>query len=101
MDLLLTPCEGMGFGLEVEMIRTARQMGLLTTPYAFNEEEARAMAEAGADIIVAHVGLTTAGAIGAATALTLEEATARVQAIANAVRSVRVRVGNETNDTHR
>ena len=63
----------MGYGEEVEMIRTAHEMGLLTTPYAFNPEEGEQMAAAGADIVVAHAGLTTKGAIGATTALTLEE----------------------------
>ena len=64
---------GMGYGLEVDMIRLARAKDLLTTPYVFNPDEARAMAEAGADIIVAHMGLTTGGAIGAGTALTLDD----------------------------
>jgi len=79
---------GMGYGLEVEMIRLAHQMDLFTTPYAFRVEEARSMAEAGADVVVAHMGLTTKGAIGATTSLTLEEAPARVQSIANAAREV-------------
>jgi predicted TIM-barrel enzyme len=74
----------MGYGLEVEMIRTARYIGMLTCPYVFNPEEARRMAEAGADVLVAHMGLTAKGAIGAKTALTLEDATARVQAIRDA-----------------
>ena len=56
---------GMGFGLEVDMIRTAHEMGLLTTPYCFNPDEAAAMAEAGADILIPHMGLTTKGTIGA------------------------------------
>src|SRR6476660_1594632 len=80
---------GMGYGLEVEMIRTARAMDLLTTPYCFNPAEATAMALAGADIIVAHLGLTTKGSIGASTAITLEEAPAKVQEIADAARSAR------------
>ncbi len=75
---------GMGYGLEVEMIRLARRMELLTCPYVFNEEEARLMAEAGADVLVAHMGLTTKGTIGARTALSLEQAAARVQAIRDA-----------------
>ena len=79
---------GMGYGLEVEMIRTAREMDLVTTPYAFCPEEGAQMAEAGADIIVAHMGLTTKGSIGATTALTLEEAPAKVQAICDAARKV-------------
>jgi predicted TIM-barrel enzyme len=80
---------GMGFGLEIEMIRLARQMNLLTTPYCFNANEAKAMAEAGADIVVAHLGLTTKGSIGATTAITLENAPARVQEIADAAKSVK------------
>jgi len=79
---------GMGYGLEVEMIRTASEMDLFTTPYAFSPEEAEAMAGAGADVVVAHMGLTTKGAIGATTALTLEEAPAKVQAICDAARAV-------------
>ena len=83
---------GMGFGMEVDMIRLAHEMGLLTTPYCFNEEEARAMASAGADIVIAHMGLTTKGTIGAETALTLEQSAARVQAIHDAARRVRTDV---------
>jgi predicted TIM-barrel enzyme len=79
---------GMGYGLEVDMIRKAHELDLLTTPYAFNVEEAKAMAEAGADVIVAHMGLTTKGAIGASTALSLEEAPAKVQEICDAAKSV-------------
>ncbi len=79
---------GMGYGLEVEMIRAAREMDLFTTPYAFNPEEGKMMAEAGADVVVAHMGLTTKGAIGATTAVTLEEAPAKVQAIADSAKSV-------------
>ena len=79
---------GMGFGLEIEMIRLARQMNLLTTPYCFNADEAKAMAEAGADIIVAHLGLTTKGSIGATTAVTLENAPAKVQEIADAAKAI-------------
>ena len=78
----------MGYGLEVEMIRVAHEMDLLTTPYAFNESEAEQMADAGADILVAHMGLTTKGSIGAKTALTLEESTKRVQAIHDAAKGV-------------
>ena len=77
---------GMGYGVEVEMIRTAHEMGLLTTPYAFNPAEGELMAAAGADIVVAHTGLTTKGAIGATTALTLEESVGVVQAICDAAR---------------
>ncbi|CAM6093249.1 unnamed protein product [Calypogeia fissa] len=79
---------GMGYGLEVDMIRQAHAMGLLTTPYAFNESEASAMAEAGADIVVAHMGLTTAGSIGATTAKSLHQSVELVQAIADAARKV-------------
>src|SRR6201993_2456304 len=79
---------GMGFGLEVDMIREAHEMDLLTTPYCFNADHATAMARAGADIVVAHLGLTTKGSIGATTAVTLENAPARVQEIADAARSV-------------
>jgi predicted TIM-barrel enzyme len=75
---------GMGFGLEVEMIRLAHELDLLTSPYAFTPDEARAMAEAGADLLVAHVGLTTKGAIGAKTAIGLDEAIDRVQAMRDA-----------------
>ncbi|KAI3942438.1 hypothetical protein MKW98_013090 [Papaver atlanticum] len=75
---------GMGYGLEVEMIRKAHSMGLLTTPYAFNRDEAISMAKSGADIIVAHMGLTTSGSIGAKTAISLEDSIVIVQAIADA-----------------
>jgi predicted TIM-barrel enzyme len=78
----------MGFGLEVDMIRLAHEMDLLTTPYAFNAEEARAMAEAGADVLIAHMGLTTKGTIGAGTALTLDESVERVQAMHDAANRV-------------
>ncbi len=80
---------GMGYGLEVEMVRLARQKDLLTTPYVFNPDEASAMAEAGADILVAHMGLTTGGAIGAGTALSLDDCAGRINAIADAARRVR------------
>ena len=80
---------GMGYDCEVRMIAEARAMDMLTCPYVHNPEEARAMAEAGADILVPHVGLTTKGMIGARTALTLEEAAGRVQAMADAARAVR------------
>src|SRR5438270_11152037 len=72
---------GMGFDLEVEMIREAHALGLLTCPYVFTEEEARAMAHAGADVLIPHMGLTTKGSIGARTALTLDQAVERVQAL--------------------
>ena len=80
---------GMGYGPEVEMIRTASKMDLLTTPYAFNPDEAEQMADAGADIVVAHMGLTTKGSIGATTALSLEETPVAVQAICDAARGVK------------
>ena len=80
---------GMGYGLEVDMIAEAASMDLLTTPYVFNADEARAMAEAGADIIVAHMGLTTGGDIGAETALKLEGCPALIDDWAEAARSVR------------
>jgi predicted TIM-barrel enzyme len=79
---------GMGYGLEVDMIRTAHDMGLLTTPYCFNDNEAAAMAEAGADILIPHMGLTTKGTIGAETALTLEQSAQRVQSMHDAARRV-------------
>jgi predicted TIM-barrel enzyme len=79
---------GMGYGLEVDMIRLACRMDLFTTPYCFNADDAALMTEAGADIIVAHLGLTTKGSIGASTAVTLEEAPGRVQAIADAAKRV-------------
>ena len=77
----------MGYGLEVDMIRLARDMDLLTTPYCFNPEEATAMAAAGADILIPHMGLTTKGLIGAGTAVSLEDAANRVQAMADAARA--------------
>jgi predicted TIM-barrel enzyme len=83
---------GMGYGLEVEMIRLAHEMDLFTTPYAFNVDEAIAMAKAGADVVVAHMGLTTKGAIGASTALTLEQCPSRVQAICDAAKGVNPKV---------
>jgi len=75
---------GMSYGLEVEMIRQARELDLLTCPYVFTPEEARRMAEAGADVLVPHMGLTTKGSIGAETATTLEESAQRVQAMRDA-----------------
>ena len=80
---------GMGYGLEVDMIRTAADMGLLTCPYVFNEDEAQAMAKAGADVLIPHMGLTTKGTIGAHTAMTLAEAAQKVQAIADAAKKIR------------
>jgi predicted TIM-barrel enzyme len=80
---------GMGYGLEVEMIRRARELDLLTTPYVFSEADAEAMTKAGADIVVCHLGLTTGGSIGAETALTLDDCVARLQAWSAAARVVR------------
>jgi predicted TIM-barrel enzyme len=79
---------GMGYGLEVEMIRHARELDLLTAPYVFTEDEARAMADAGADVLVPHMGLTTGGTIGAQTGMTLDEAVERVQALHDAAAAV-------------
>jgi predicted TIM-barrel enzyme len=80
---------GMSYELEVEMIREARSIGLLTCPYVFDAASARKMAKAGADVLVAHLGLTTKGSIGAKTALTLDEAADRVQVMHDAARAVR------------
>ncbi|GIO84633.1 hypothetical protein J25TS5_15650 [Paenibacillus faecis] len=80
---------GMGYDLEVEMIRKAHRLDLLTCPYVFDPEQARAMAEAGADILVAHMGLTTKGTIGAKTALTLDDCVVKIKDIIAAGRSVR------------
>lgn len=78
----------MGFGFEVDMIRTAHEMGLLTTPYCFNPDEATAMARVGADILIPHMGLTTKGAIGAGTAISLEESARRCQAMHDAAKKI-------------
>lgn len=80
---------GMGFSLEVDCIAAAHELGMLTTPYAFDPDQAGLLTEAGADIIVAHMGLTTKGTIGADTALTLAECVPRIAAIADAARKVR------------
>lgn len=79
---------GMGYDLEVDMIRKAHELDLLTTPYVFDEEQAIKMAKAGADILVAHMGLTTKGTIGAKTALTLDDCAERIQKIVDAGKSV-------------
>lgn len=79
---------GMGFGPEIDMIRMANELDLLTSPYVFDVEQAKEMAAAGADILVPHMGLTTSGTIGAQTALSLEEAATKVQELADAARSV-------------
>jgi predicted TIM-barrel enzyme len=80
---------GMGYDLEVEAIRQAHELDLLTTPYVFSPEDARAMTEAGADVLVAHMGLTTGGAIGAETGRTLDECVPAIQAIRDAAVAVR------------
>jgi len=82
----------MGYGREVEMIRLAREMDLLTTPYVFDTAEARQMTEAGADILVGHMGLTTSGSIGAKTAKTLEQCVPLIDEIASTAKSVRKNV---------
>ena len=79
----------MGYGLEVELIARARALDLLTTPYVFSKADARAMAEAGADIVVCHLGLTTGGAIGAETALTLADCVPRINQWAAAAHAVK------------
>jgi predicted TIM-barrel enzyme len=79
---------GMGYGLEVDLIRQARALDLLTTPYVFSEADARAMAGAGADIDVCHLGLTTGGAIGAETALTLDDCIGRINVWAAAAKAL-------------
>src|SRR5882724_9260336 len=78
----------MGYGLEVDMIRQAGELGLLTCPYVFNEDEAQDMARAGADVLIPHMGLTTKGSIGAKSALTLVEAARRVQAMHDAAKEI-------------
>jgi predicted TIM-barrel enzyme len=80
---------GLGFDKEVEMVRLAHELDLLTTPYVFNEHEAQAMVKAGADLIVAHVGLTTGGTIGASVAMTMDDAINTTLRIAEASRKVR------------
>jgi predicted TIM-barrel enzyme len=79
----------MGYDKEVEMIRLAHEMDLFTTPYAFTADETKAMTRAGADLLVGHVGLTTAGSIGAAVAFTIDEAIDKVMTMAEAGWSVR------------
>lgn len=83
---------GMGYDHEVALIERAHAMDLLTTPYVFNENEARAMAQAGADIVVCHLGLTTGGAIGAETALTLADCVEPIKAWASAAKAVNPQV---------
>jgi len=79
---------GMGYNLEIETIRIAHELDMLTCPYVFSEEDARNMAKAGADVLVPHMGLTSKGTIGAQTALTLEEAAKRVQSMHDAAKEV-------------
>src|SRR3954465_13315573 len=79
---------GMGFDHEVEMIARAHDLDLLTCPYVFDPDQAKAMANAGADLLIAHMGLTTKGSIGAGTAITLDQSVARIQAIQQAAVSV-------------
>ncbi|HHW91572.1 MAG TPA: phosphoenolpyruvate hydrolase family protein [Firmicutes bacterium] len=79
---------GMGYDLEIEMIAKAHRLDMLTTPYVFSVDDAEKMAEAGADILVPHMGLTTKGTIGATTALTLEESAKRVQAMHDAAKKI-------------
>jgi predicted TIM-barrel enzyme len=79
---------GMGYALEVEMIREAASLGLLTAPYVFDPEAAEAMTRAGADVLVPHMGLTTKGTIGAQTALTLDECVERIQAMRDAAAAI-------------
>jgi predicted TIM-barrel enzyme len=79
---------GMSYQLEVDLIRLARQMEMLTTPYVFNTSEAERMADAGADVIVAHMGVTTGGSIGAKSSKTLDDCVERIQEIADAARGV-------------
>lgn len=79
---------GMGYAMEVDLVRLARSKDMLTTPYVFSVEDARAMTQAGADIIVAHMGLTTGGTIGADTALTLKDCVGEINAIAAAARAI-------------
>ena len=83
---------GMSYQLEVETIAAARELDLLTTPYVFNTGEAKRMTEAGADIVVAHMGLTTGGSIGAETALTLDDCVREVQAITDTCKNLRPEV---------
>jgi predicted TIM-barrel enzyme len=80
---------GMGYGLEVECVALAHQLDLLTTPYVFNVQEARLMTQAGADIVVAHMGLTVSGTIGAQTAKSLDQSVKEVQAIIDTCKSIR------------
>ena len=79
---------GMGYAMEVDLVRLARSKDMLTTPYVFSVDDAKAMTEAGADIIVAHMGLTTGGTIGADTALTLQDCVGEINAIAAAARVI-------------
>jgi predicted TIM-barrel enzyme len=79
---------GMGFDLEIELVRTARALDMLTVPYVFDDAQAAAMAEAGADVLVPHMGTTTKGAIGAQTAISIEESAERIASMRDAARAV-------------
>ena len=79
---------GMGYGLEIDMIKIAHDLDLLTSPYVFDVDQAKDMARAGSDILVPHMGLPTSGTIGAKTALTIEDAAVKVQELADAAKSV-------------
>ena len=83
---------GLGFGLEVDMIAAANVVDLLTTPYVFSADEARAMTRAGADLIVAHMGVTTGGEVGARAAKSLDQCVNEIEAIAEAARTIRPEV---------
>ena len=80
---------GMGFGHEIDCISAAHELGMLTTPYVFDEDQAKAMTRAGADILVAHMGLTTGGSIGAETATTLDDCVVKINEFTEAARSIR------------
>lgn len=79
---------GMSYDLEVDMIKAARELDMVTTPYVFNVDEAERMTKAGADIVVAHMGLTTSGSIGASTASSLDDCVRRIQEIRDAVNNI-------------
>ncbi|MEA2254800.1 MAG: hypothetical protein QOG35_845, partial [Solirubrobacteraceae bacterium] len=79
---------GMGFGLEIDMIRIAHELEMLTSPYVFDEDQARLMAEAGADVLVPHMGTTNKGSIGATTTITLDESVDRIGAMEVAAKAV-------------
>jgi predicted TIM-barrel enzyme len=80
---------GMGYGLEVDMIRQAHDLDLLTTPYVFNPDESAAMTRAGADVVVAHMGVTVGGSVGASSAKTLDQCAGEIDRIAEAAPALR------------